>query len=504
MKKNVWFFKGILGVMLVFTLVLAGCDNPTQIDGDVSINAIDAPVVAAKAVTAGVELSWLPVVGVEEYEIWRRSADEPDRLLDDRDNTDAGEDGKIYWGDTVGLNNPLKSGTSYTYTVYAKAASSAKNDSKVEVSVTTGELPAEGTALPKPANVTLSLDLEKNQISVSWDWGDPSLGYWVDIYLNGSSILTGISSDYHYTWNNKWTYRPYSLAEGKYTATVTAVPSDAYFKNSPTATSDPIAYAPLFGNGTPSAWINNEITGTGATANTLTGFTAGIDLSGIAKPGVTYSLERVKLDAVGNEEAAGYQAVTLYKSSTGTTTWATGDWTADALGNLPVTGGYDRILSPAAGTYRYRVKAVKAGIDAQYKSFEVEADPYEYLTILSVSIGDKETEGTNFKYAVTPSVFLKGVLQEGDKVVIYAVKGVAGSYQSGPYAKAVEFTKAQLEAGTAQDLVLANDGDAAFVQAYLELADGTKEPISRYSIEGVIIASYSVNYNDIYYGILDY
>jgi hypothetical protein len=239
------------------------------------------------------------------------------------------------------------------------------------------------------------------------------------------------------------------------------------------------------------------------------------------KPGVTYAVERATLDAAGNTGA--YAAVTLSSTSTIATALPTGALIADVLGYVPVTGVnysgdvYDRDLPAADGKFRYRIKAVKGAVtqtqdlpESYYSSspVTVTADPYNAISSVSITIAAATTDGTGTKtYAVTPRLAPKGVLQTGDKLVFYYVKGAADSaHTTGPYAKGPEFSKAELEAATVapQNLVIAKvtagaSPDAyAYVQAYIEQASGQRTNISSYiSGDGV-----SSGYYD--YAQLDY
>jgi hypothetical protein len=83
---------------------------------------------------------------------------------------------------------------------------------------------------------------------------------------------------------------------------------------------------------------------------------------------------------------------------------------------------------------------------------------------------------------------LKGALQDGDKLVIYAVKGATDSYRSDPYTKAAEFSKAELEAATVtpKSFDLPNDGDAAYIRRIWNLPTvrGTILPTIPFQLEG--------------------
>jgi hypothetical protein len=247
--------------------------------------------------------------------------------------------------------------------------------------------------------------------------------------------------------------------------------------------------------------------------NTLTGFYAQITF-GAAKPEVTYTVERALVDASGNPGT--YAQVPVYKNTGDTTALGTAGLKADVLGNLPNPIVFDKVSTTTAVKYQYRIKATK-GEKTQTREISgiVSFNPHSYAPyVLSISIN--AASGTDTKtYAVTPSLYnnFKGILQAGDKLVIYYVKGSYGNgnlYQTGPYTLGVEFTKAELEAATvaSKNLVIPKaDGDTyAYVQAYLESADGTRENISGINSGGGVssTSSYNPGSGSIYYAVLDY
>jgi hypothetical protein len=195
-----------------------------------------------------------------------------------------------------------------------------------------------------------------------------------------------------------------------------------------------------------------------------------------------------------------YAAVTLSKYPGSDTPLDAGDLTPDFLGNLPVSTVYDRTLPATDGAkYSYRVKAVK-GTDTQYKTASsqptVNAKTYIRGSISVAAKGGVTPAPAavgNTTYAITPEITYKDALQTGDKLVLYWVRGDYEIYRNGPYLETnkVEFTKAQLEAGTAQTLTVpanTNTGEYLYVQAYLVFADGTRQNVQQY-------ASFSWNYS---------
>jgi hypothetical protein len=98
------------------------------------------------------------------------------------------------------------------------------------------------------------------------------------------------------------------------------------------------------------------------------------------------------------------------------------------------------------------------------------------------------TGGANNAYSVTPSFGYKGILGAADKLVVYYMTGSSPS--QGPYAAALSFTKAELEAATVTPKTLTifkatSAYNSAYVQAWLEFADGTKENVSSIYGDGV-------------------
>jgi hypothetical protein len=229
--------------------------------------------------------------------------------------------------------------------------------------------------------------------------------------------------------------------------------------------------------------------GTGDTASTITGYVAQISLSSIAKPGVTYSVERASVDSLGVVDTDTYVAITLSKDSGTDTPLADGALTPDILGNLPLSYVYDRTIPLTDGAkYSYRVKAVK-GADTQYKTASSQATVNVKTYIQgNIFVASKTVSASNSIYAITPSLTYKGALQTGDKLVLYwLTSNNSSAYQTGPYLEAnkVEFTKDNLEAASivAKNITIptASLESYVFVQAYLVYADGTTQNVSQYS-----------------------
>jgi hypothetical protein len=192
MKKNTGFFKGMFGVLLTFALVWTACESPVQeIKGTVDAPSLEAPEVTAAGIVGGVELKWDPVLGASSYSVWRRTGENPDVRVGSASTPD--KDGKIVYRDLVSDDNPIKAGTSYTYTVYAIPETSVLGSGRSEeVSAAPASIPAKGTKLAAPTGVSLSFDEENETITVSWTAGTgvPADSYSVEVSMSGYGNLT--------------------------------------------------------------------------------------------------------------------------------------------------------------------------------------------------------------------------------------------------------------------------------------------------------------------------
>jgi hypothetical protein len=184
--------------------------------------------------------------------------------------------------------------------------------------------------------------------------------------------------------------------------------------------------------------------------------------------------------------------------------------TADVLGNLKHSSVYDNNLPATHGKfYRYRVIAKKAE-ETQEKEFGFVNVNLRRYSGLSVNVGTPTPEGSspNFtqKYSVTPSVSVKNALQTGDKLVFYYVKGDYNAYQTGPYTRSIEFSKAELEAATPAAKILAipkvvgTDNDA-YVVVRIE-ADGDWSPFT--NLTGSVNGPTNINSGDYAYALSSY
>jgi hypothetical protein len=210
-----------------------------------------------------------------------------------------------------------------------------------------------------------------------------------------------------------------------------------------------------------------------------------ISLTGRFVPGVTYTIQKALLDEKGNPGA--FTDVTLYTAPAdnylGVPVTAM-DITPDIFGNIPLvsqTGvigrAYERSLTNKDAVYQYRVKAVKGGVTEYLTSSYINVSPGSpYISMQVV----RENSTT---YTFIPSVYNRNRFADGDKLVIYFVKGLFNAYRTGPYTEAnsITFTKAELEglsiSGKLQTFPPYATDQYIYAQAYLVHADGSRDPI---------------------------
>jgi hypothetical protein len=499
------FLAGICGILLVFVMVFTGCPTGTQeVEGTVNAPSVEAPVVTATPVPGGVKLEWSPIVDVDSYVIWRGTAETENREIESISGTgsyfDKGANKYIYY-DLKGYTNDLAAGTEYIYTVVAVSTSKTLTDSRAVVVATPENIPEKGTELAAPTEVTLVLNPDDETITVSWTVGEgiPTNSYEVSIRRDGSD--SGLINPSSLSLTSRiYTWDPSKQTDGKYTVRVRANPS-SYYKSSVYVASPEVVFETLFSTGNlGSAPSPSAITDTTTTPDTVTGFSATINFSSIVKAdtSISYSVERADVDDLGNVGKT-FSPVTLSKNSpSGYISAGASDLTPDPVGNLPVSLS-DRTLPVKKASYRYRVKATKGNV-TQTREYSgnttVSTDTLLSALGSSVSIGSKtatpvDASITNNSYVVSPYA-RKGILQAGDKLVIYYVKGNYGVNNNGPYASALIFSKEQLEAATPQTLTISKvtPGDqAAYVEAWWVFADGTQKNITNLTGLGVVDSS---------------
>jgi len=271
----------------------------------------------------------------------------------------------------------------------------------------------------------------------------------------------------------------------QYTYTVLAIPYNGVKDNGKwesSVTTDP----PLFGDGAgltvPDISPSSDALLSG---NTVTNYFATINLSNLKpQPDVTYTVERTTLGT--NDVPGSYTTVSLSKTSA--SFLAVGNLKPDIFGNWNFTDGtvYDRDLPPQEGRYLYRLKGVKdSTTEYIYCSTPTVVDLNTYLVnqiTLDVSSYSVTATG-NWEYTITPGFNgKKGMLRDGDKVVLYWLIGdIADCYKYGPYMAAnnVTFSKANLESAlgavvdTKKLSVPSNTSKFLYVQAWLERENGT-------------------------------
>jgi hypothetical protein len=488
MMMNKRFLRGIPALLLVFVLIFAACENGlVEVEGTVGISAVEAPNLTATSVKGGVLLEWDAVLEVDGYDVWRKTGDTPPRQLGGSLSLD-GETGKFRYVDLVSDTNELKADTNYTYIVFSKATGQ-KNQGRAEATAKPASIPKKGTKLDAVTGVTLELDYEANEAKVSWTIPAEAIpaGYSVQLYrdgYSGSSMNVGLGQK-SATFSSS---NGFSLQDGNYEARVYARSSgNNYFERGPTVASAKQKFEALFGN---NGGINH------ASINSYDSNTNGISLfyvyiniaSGTGKPGVLYTFQRAEADELGN--VGEYADISVYGASGSTVKLGTDDLTADVLGNLQYSQVWDNSLPATHGkSYKYRMVA-KKGDATQEREYggSVDVDLRNYA-IVNVNIGQVASAGVSPNltqtYSVTSSVTVKNTLQTGDKLVFYYVKGQDsdGIAQKGPYAKIIEFSKAELEAAipSSKNLVIPKlDGTdtEAYVVIRLEYADGTLDDVS--------------------------
>jgi hypothetical protein len=479
MMMNKRFLRGIPALLLVFVLIFAACENGlTEVGGTVGISAVEAPNLTATLVKGGVLLEWDSVLEATNYAVWRKTGDTAPIQLGGSSLTLDRETGKYRYTDLVSDTNELRANTAYTYIVFSSGGG-AKTQGRAEATATPADIPAKGTKLDAVSGVTLELDYEANEAKVSWTIPDGAIPaeYVVRLYRDGNPVIGDSVSlgQKSVTFNSN---NGFSLQDGNYEARVYARSGGNYFEDGPVAASAKQKFEALFGNRSLSAGINSYHTDTNGVIDRLYVY---LDISGIGKPGVGYTFQRAEADELGNVVGT-YAGISVYQNAGDTTALTL---TADILGNLqnPV---YDNSLPAVHGkSYKYRIIATKGSATQEREfsnSVKVDLRDYAYL---SVNITGPTQSGTtpNFMqtYSVTPSLSgVKNALQTGDKLVFYYVKGTnswySNIYQNGPYTKSIEFSKAELEAGTAKDLAIpkvdGTDTDA-YVVVRLEYADGS-------------------------------
>ena len=509
---------GITGLTLLFIMVLAGCENgvsPVSIDGTVNSTAIAAPQVSTDPVTGGIKLSWAPIVEASGYTLWRKAAaDSGDIPLTSGGPQFDGATGKYVYLDLVADDNPLTAATEYTYTVIAQAASSTRENSTWTGKATPTDIPAKGTQLAAPTAVGFTFDEDSGKVQVTVTAPAAGVippGYYVTLYQDGYSAgqnyITGTSGEI--TWSNQ--------EEGDYQVRVYGgiSGSGSYYKNSEAVASVKQTYTKAFGSNDYLYVSGSPTLGTGTGSSTIQGYSISINGSLTVITGYTYTLERAKLDESGNPGA--YTAVTPQKRKPNTTPVAYEDAAInevnggiDAVGT-PQSGPtlYDRAFiedTAAAGTYRYRINAVKGTETPKYLEsqssygqvsyFEVTIGSVAYIQgQISVSapqdIPDDGSALTGKKYTITPSLTYKGALQTGDKLVVYWLKANNSyDFRYGPWNadNKVEFTKTDLEAASiaTQDITVpfieSDEYNAyIFAQAFIVLNDGTRISVQNWS-----------------------
>jgi hypothetical protein len=519
------FWTGICGIVLVFGMLFAGCANGTQeVEGTVNAPSAEPPVVTATAVPGGVKLEWSPIVDINTYQVWRRTDATEDKQLGGSAVLDVGTN-KYYYLDIISDTNGLAVDTAYTYTVVAVSSSATLTNGRGYAFATPTDIPARDTKVAAPKDVVLTLDPEAKTITVSWTAGEgiPTSDYRIDIRRdnsgatvngewNGSTYINTNQSNSLSSTSRIYSWPENFQVDGIYTVQVSARALSRYYKTSDIGVSARNPFESLF--------TTTSITSGGGgitdTNSRITDYYGSVSLSGISRPGVTYTLERAPADSVGNV-TGDYASFRLSRNGNTQESVVSGDLTADILGNLPVSTVYDRSLDLRDGeSYKYRVIATKGDRTQRREAANfITIDSRDYFWV-NVSINNP-TPGTNTQaYEVSIPYVIKDALKVGDAVVVYYVKGnPANLYQTGPYEEFVRFTKEDLDRSggvtpktvTIAKLTSAPADNYAFVQAYVEYADGRPRrdlAQSNLTVAGGTPNSYTSGGSTIWYYQLNY
>jgi len=490
MRKERFFLMGILAA-LVFTLVLAGCAEPEP-------PKVDDPKVTAQAITAGVLLSWEPIVEAEGYEIWRRIGKEPDLKIgycgDSSSTSNVKKGGKafttIQFTDIASPTNDLQANTEYTYTVIAKAISNITDDGKWSKKVTTGAYPAFGSKPSGPKDVSYTYNAANNTLAITItpaDSGILPVGYWFTVVRDGSwnsgdstegSITHDPANNVPFTWTVALNSNRFQndYARDYYLIGVSTYINDDYYESNWYETK----YEPdtknisLINTWNASMGYDMPTSTTATTVPLYTQFTvygsSGYPNISTGQSGVTYTFERAELNALGVEGT--YTPVALTNSSSQPITLTT-----DIFGNPSANIVYDRGIQYAEKSYRYKVTAKKDGAVDQLSYREVTIS-FGNIATQAIYLDVDARSGAN--YAITPKfnagpyeTLVKSVLNsssiEGIRVY-WLVKSNSNDYNYGQYTEvnSIYFTKADLIASTKKDLtpVGLTATNYAWVQAY--------------------------------------
>jgi len=514
MKKENFFLKGILVLALVFGVFLTGCENDNSPTIVAVTPGLSGPVVTAKAVNAGVLLTWPAVIETSSYQVWRTSSGQasPIKIGTINDATGNQTAGVVTYLDAVDATkeHSLRSNTEYIYSVVAVPAAAAKDSGRTNVTVRTGTLLGAGAKAAQPVDADLAIDFGTGNVTVTIT--PPTSGNIPNAYvftLPGSSTSTavyydGSAASLTYTVALTQASLLYYYIGNLSVSIIGSLGNSTYYQ-----ASDPFTLKktvePLFSG---SIEITNFYTYTSNSSYAVTKFGAKIDLDGITpKPGVTYTLERAKQT---NNPAANWvwTTPTLY-SNTGSSATVITNLTQDIFGNFPAFGVnsgttyssivYDQNIpfDEAEGIWIYRLKAERDGI-TDYKQDNIEIDFWKIL--LSPAGGEFEikmpeaanyTDGTSrYKFQPYFDPDYQNLLKDGDKVVVYWVTGGRYSYQYGAFSttNSITFTKQDLtgyttyakEAKTLSVPRSAGTNTFLYVQIYLESPNRESQVISSY------------------------
>jgi len=147
MKKNLFFLTGISVLVLIFTLIFAGCEEEAadsegvqEVSGVVSNPGISNPVVTDRlvyinATAIGVELKWPYIIDASGYQVWRSGgSSDPERLATIA--TINNNQLTYTYTDNATAVASLVKGNKYTYTVLATSTANVKDVGKWSKDIT--------------------------------------------------------------------------------------------------------------------------------------------------------------------------------------------------------------------------------------------------------------------------------------------------------------------------------------------------------------------------------
>jgi len=534
MVKKKLFLKGVLALTLIFGAFLAACSNDTYptVLSIIPPN-VGGPVVTAKAINVGVLLTWPQVIQTAQYEIYRTTAGQASPKFLGQIDGKNGTEQVVNWLDTVNSHNTLSPNTIYTYSVVAIPDSPAKDSGRTDVLVTTGPLLPAGSKAVQPADVDLAINYGTESVTITIT--PPASGNIPNHYMISDGGFSWPDNELWYDGSAASLTRTITPGHGPgsfvsdYTGdlTVTVYASldwgSTYYESA-----DPYvlkkSVARLFGDSSPLPLVEEQYTYKSNSGYSISGFGTAIRLYNdlvVLQPGVTYTLERAKQTNAPNANWA-WTTPALYKRASGSSDTAINlTENIDIFGNIWSIGQvpgdpeyvtdivYDRGIPVEEGIWVYRIKAVRDGITDYSITTETEFDFWEILKDSRWGEFDVNVsatyDATNTTYKIQPSLdrYYQNMLKEGDKLVVYYIRGNLAAAYFGPWTtdKSVSFSKSDLSGATitSQSFSVPNASGAAnslFIQVYLESPNRENQNISFTHVTTSILVDWEWNINN--------